>query len=154
MALVNGWTDGDVNAPFFPTGTIDWGEFYSSVGKPKDYSLPIGMDDTGLPTSKIKFEDLAGFLQNSLPRGKRDVVLPNGETIAPSDSIATDFMRGILGVSPLDPTAKTPEGETVDPGTGGILEPAGALFVRAALIAIGAVVILVALWMLLSQRGK
>lgn len=156
QSAFDGWTDGDLNNPFIGSGLTDWDAFYKSVGTPRNYSLPAGMDDTGLPTSKITFEALTKFRESatSLVRGERDVVLPNGETIKSTGSAAIDFMRGVFGVSPLDDTAKTTKGDPVAPGTGGILEPAGALFVQVALIAIGAVIIFVALWMLLSPTLK
>jgi hypothetical protein len=132
---------------FFPESITDWTEFYNSVGVPAKTGIFEGQNGPGKPVS---FDSLKAFLNK--PRGERDVVLPNGDSIGASGSPALDFMRGVLGVSPLDNTAEDTKGEPVAPGTGSAFDLAGS-FTQIALIAIGAVVIFVALWMLLSSQG-
>lgn len=146
-----GLTNGNDHNRFYPEGIADWTEFYASVGSPKsDTFVPSDTDKVGkFPT----LDNVKDFLNKPLARGIRDVVLPNGNTIAASGSAALDFMRGIVGVGPLDSTATDTKGTPVAAGTGSAFDLSGT-FVQIALVAIGAVIIFVALWMLLSSPDK
>lgn len=102
---------------FTPSSSTNWGDFYKSTVDP--------------------FAEARDALANyQLPRGERNVTLPNGDVIAPSGSASLDFMRGVLGVGPTDDRAKTVEGESVPAGAGGGFD-LGPLIGRAAVIVAG-----------------
>lgn len=139
------------NSVFSPsnTGAIRFGLMnqQDSIGPKATNSPPV----INARDIVVNANSLGLGASSNLPRGERDVTLPNGQTIKGSGNAATDFLNGIFGVSPLagEGDFQTTEGENVAPGAGGILDTSGLgnWFGRVSIIILGFIFVAVGLAM-------
>jgi hypothetical protein len=116
----------------------------TAVGSPTKPS-PINAHDIIMDAAQLVSTSTGGA------RGERDYTLPDGTEMQGSGNAGVDFLNGILGTSPLSGAddAKTVDGESVAPGSGGVLDTSllGNWFGRVTIILLGLIFVAVGLTM-------